>query len=521
MMLAALGTAAQNLNSTVDVSNEYSNTFSGVSKSDIAMNVPDSLLQFNKEFDYAVFENPFKGSYEFSPYSVQLRPEQGYYGDRCLWLNAGAGWTMHPVLQAVYSPLMRNAQGFKMSIYQDGSGYYGRYRNQEGNTLDITEKAGVDIHASTRYFKFMADARYEGIYAGPAGKVSMMHSGKADIRLATLNGRFFGFEGDFSGRYAQLPDKSREFSLDLNARLEPKFGKAFRVPVELRAQMIPSSSIYLFSVLPHLRLKLGPVDLLAGVNLGFKAEPANPLRKSNNGFKFSPDVHAIVDIAKGIVTFYADVDGGCELHSAADILSHNHFIAAPRTAVSDRIIRFNGGLRGHISSHFQYDLSGGYGLFNSAPLDGPAFRNSIGIPSVVEMKFNMAYADALLLWRSERLDIDGGVHFKRTDLNGNFEAFDLPSFSGSLRVLYNYEKRIYAGISCEASTERTGNLLEDGTTRAYLPAYADLGVYAEYKLSREFSVWARGSNLLNMSIYRVPFYAQKGISATVGITLNL
>lgn len=521
MMLAALNAAAQNLNSTVDVSNEYSNTFSGVNKSDIAMNVPDSLLQFNKDFDYAVFENPFKGSYEFTPYSVQLRPEQGYYGDRCFWLNAGAGWTMHPVLQAVFSPALRDAPGFKMSIYQDGSGYYGGYRNQEGNSLNFTEKAGIDMHASTKNFKFMADAGYEGIYAGPSGRISMMHSGKANVRLASLNGRFFGIEGDLSGRYALLPDRSRELSLDLKAKLEPKFGKSFRVPMDVNLQTIPSSSIFLLSVVPHLRLKLGPVDLLAGVNLGFKAEPQNPSRKSNNGFKFAPDVHAGIDIAKGVVTFYADVDGGCELYSAADILSHNHFIAVPTSAVSDKVIRFNGGLRGHISSNFQYDIRGGYGIYNSAPLDGPAFRNSLTVPSVVEMKFNMAYADALLVWRSERVDIDAGVHFKRTDLDGAFEAFDLPAFSGSLKFIYNYEKRIFAGISCEASTERTGNLLEDGTTRAYLPAYADLGLYAEYKFTREFSLWLKGSNLLNMNIYRIPFYCEKGISATVGITLNL
>jgi hypothetical protein len=34
-------------------------------------------------------------------------------------------------------------------------------------------------------------------------------------------------------------------------------------------------------------------------------------------------------------------------------------------------------------------------------------------------------------------------------------------------------------------------------------------------------LWARGGNLLNMTIQRTPLYAQGGISFTVGICLNL
>ena len=56
---------------------------------------------------------------------------------------------------------------------------------------------------------------------------------------------------------------------------------------------------------------------------------------------------------------------------------------------------------------------------------------------------------------------------------------------------------------------------------AYIPGYADLGVYAEYVTSRSLSFWLRGGNLLNMTIQRNPLYAEKGPYFTAGICLNL
>ena len=56
---------------------------------------------------------------------------------------------------------------------------------------------------------------------------------------------------------------------------------------------------------------------------------------------------------------------------------------------------------------------------------------------------------------------------------------------------------------------------------AVIPGYADLGVYFEYAPSQILSVWARGGNLLNMTIQRNPIYAEKGINFTVGVCLNL
>ena len=56
---------------------------------------------------------------------------------------------------------------------------------------------------------------------------------------------------------------------------------------------------------------------------------------------------------------------------------------------------------------------------------------------------------------------------------------------------------------------------------AYIPLYVNLGVEAEFALTRKFSLWLRGDNLLNMNVQRFPCYSSGGIGATAGIIVNL
>ncbi len=53
-----------------------------------------------------------------------------------------------------------------------------------------------------------------------------------------------------------------------------------------------------------------------------------------------------------------------------------------------------------------------------------------------------------------------------------------------------------------------------------LPAWYDLGLYAEYKFNSVLSLWARGGNLLNQTIEKVPFIAEDGVHVTAGLCLN-
>ena len=64
----------QNLDPTVEVSRVYEGKLVDVHKPAIEMAVPDTIYKFDLDFDYWVFDNPYKGSYEFKPYVMEMRP---------------------------------------------------------------------------------------------------------------------------------------------------------------------------------------------------------------------------------------------------------------------------------------------------------------------------------------------------------------------------------------------------------------------------------------------------------------
>lgn len=506
-LLLATVSWAQNLNPMVDVSNEYRSGFGGIEKSTIPMNVPDSLLQFNKDFDYSTFDNPFRGSYEFVPYSVQLKPERGEYGARRLWLCAGAGYTVRPVLKAVYTPALKK-DNVTLNIFQDGGGYLGEYYNL-GNGMDFTEKLGFDVHTAGKEADFRAQIYYGGIYAGLKGSENFSHMGNAEISLKSVTPKKLRYDLGVSYRFALLPGAVDEHSISVDGVFEPILGKSFRTPVDVAAQM--NSGNFNVEAAPHIQLMVGPVVLRAGARfsfLTFQRVSEDPYTK----FRIVPDISANIDFAKGTVSLYGVLTGGSRLYSASQMLEHNHFMT-PEAAYSVEKFHAYGGLRGYVGSHVQYDVSGGFNSIGNAPLD-------YMISGIMGCSFNLVHADAAFIWRSERVDVDANAHFKKMAFNGERPTLvcSLPAVAGDIRVIYNWQKKLYAGIYALVSTSRS---YLTGDAEDQVPGYVNLGVNVRYRLSHKLSVWVQGSNLLNSEIYRIPLVAEKGISGMAGITLNL
>ena len=80
---------AQNLDPTVEVTREYEGKLMETHKPSMEMAVPDSVMHFALDFDYSVFENPYKGSYDFNPYLLSMRPSSTDRGEKDMYLRAG------------------------------------------------------------------------------------------------------------------------------------------------------------------------------------------------------------------------------------------------------------------------------------------------------------------------------------------------------------------------------------------------------------------------------------------------
>ena len=129
IMAAALisaAAAAQNLDPTVEVSRAYEGNLVEVHKPAMEMAVPDTVQQFRLDFDYSVFDSPYKGSYEFNPYLTTMRPAASVFDPNVFYLRAGAGYRLYPVADIIWSPAFK--KGFKMDVYAVHRSYVGDYR---------------------------------------------------------------------------------------------------------------------------------------------------------------------------------------------------------------------------------------------------------------------------------------------------------------------------------------------------------------------------------------------------------
>ena len=113
-LLICAVTWGQNINPTVEVTNIYQGNPSEIHKPQAGMAIPDSLLRFDMDFNYEVFEKPYQGAYNFKPYMLAMKPEKDAYRGKMLYLRTGAGYSFHPQLDFAYSPELNGP--FQMSV---------------------------------------------------------------------------------------------------------------------------------------------------------------------------------------------------------------------------------------------------------------------------------------------------------------------------------------------------------------------------------------------------------------------
>lgn len=177
-MLIPMGAAAQNLNPTVSVTRTYEGKLMDVHKPMETMAVADSMSRFDLDFDYSVFDNPYRGAYDFKPYELQMRPQDNPYTGRKMYFKAGAGYRLRPSVDFVWEPNLKTEK-FKMDVFASHHSYIGKYRKmwfdddfrlttaadkERWNGYDMMSVAGFNGQADLNKATLTFDAGYEGIH---------------------------------------------------------------------------------------------------------------------------------------------------------------------------------------------------------------------------------------------------------------------------------------------------------------------------------------------------------------------
>lgn len=579
MLMTAAVSFGQNFNPTVEVTNTYQGNASEVHKPLLGMNVPDSLLRFDLDFDYEVFEKPYQGAYSFKPYMLNMRPAKDAWRGRQLYLKAGAGYTLHPQFEFVYSP--EQSGPFQMSVYASHKSYFGNYHEIKPELQDglyRMKKSGGKFGGYDALTSAGFDGRYNwdrtilsfGIgYYGLAAKDSVMSRSynafdfNARVRSNNDSESYFLYDIGLRGRVANdgldyksfsfpdgvTVDKQNENWVLLDGLVGPVVNNSRSILVGFEAESASYSRFYdgnigRVALIPSYRFKSGRWNLNLGVKLEFMfRNDADTLSfgkmGGGKGQIVYPDAH-ISFAAGGNVALYADATGGSRLNTYSSQISENHhlnpsFLVAPvyeliTPLVDNTVEKVNAriGVRGSAASSFQFDVNGGVGLYGNALMES-GFFNADGdlVPSLTYSDINLIYANVLLGWKSNRVKVDADFRYRGVsfpDKDAMNLGFALPKYSGGLRATYDISSRLYAGVAMEASSWREGkcvSAVSEELAKVRVPGYVDLGVNCGYKFNRKLEFWLESGNLLCQAIQRNPFYAEKGPWVTAGVSLNL
>lgn len=571
--------SGQTIDPTVEVSRDYEGKMIEVHKPVQTMPVPDSLQHFDLELDYFVNDSPYRGAYVFSPYVLDMTPGATDFGKRRLWVKAGAGFALQPVLDLVWSPEFKGR--FRMSVYGSHRSYFGRYRGiglegaGDGSSFvlddyawkpyygpdksvagtsfrgyDSRTAAGVNGNFAWNGGNLGFDISYHGIAAKDTSLARGYDAVDARLSVASDNSASRRFAYGASVRYRFGEDKAelsgdgsgyfQEHLLDIAASLGPKISEHSRVNVDLGADMAFYTSYGRYAgdiyAVPSYRFDKGRWDLDLGVkfaavfNNGYVSQYQDILQMKKGQFVY-PAVDIGFEAVKDYLSIYVSADGGNDMDTWSGLLDRNSrydmYRASWRSLGNDIVnVAADIGIRGNVASRFSYDLSTGCALSEWGFFDG------IGTDVQGRLYYMPVYSASRLFhatlsckWESRDFSADGAVSYRNSDVAARTAgAFAPAAFSGYVNMVYNWRKRIFIGVDCGFSGARKAFIAAaDGIPASHVsvPAFADLGLTAEFKLSRQLSLWAHGGNLLDMTVQRIPLYAESGVNFTAGICLNL
>ena len=576
-VLGAVTLAAQNYNPTVVVTNKYKVETLTPEKESIEMAVPDSVKRFDMSFDYTVFEHPYQGSYDFSPYSVDMKPMGQKQRAGKFYLNAGIGYTLHPELDFIYTPLCNEKAS--LDIYLSHSSFDGNYRkiglNSENGKMaglktadgkrdywglwnyDMDNSLGAALRYDWQKLALTADLGYKGLQQMDWMRGRSFDSGVANVRVFSKDTLSQGLTYDVRLRYLLGYDKVNRLydsrlktgENDVNLALNLGFnaGENGRFIFDLGADissyvgsLTHTATLFTFTPTYILTLNGWTFDLGVRVAVPFTTKGAGLENYAHSQYAY-PAVKISYDFRKIPLNIYLSLTGGETQNSYSSLVGQfRHYtlasaaLGSTHAVLGNNVERFNAtfGLKGRVRSVFGYEAFVGFAERATSAVETIRVADvTLGETTYVALPYyDLTFARTGLLRAGGKFHysddwgrVDLGLLYSRMWTYGEAPQILNPaSLTGDASVKFNIIKRIYATVGCEFSLARKGWYLdsENATVNYTIPGYGDPYLGVEYRHNRLLSVWAKARQFTGQTIQRTPLYAEQGPEITVGVRLN-
>ena len=565
-LLAGIGAWAQN--EVIDVTSTYQAAPPEVQKAELPMALPDSLLRFDLDYKYSVFDSPYQGSRSFEPYYIGIQPV-AVPQRKMLYVKAGAGYTLHPTLDVVFTPESK----FNVALTARHDSYFGNWKSlgfdQSGDIIrikpvadsywgrDMVNSLGVSASHTSDNWSARFAAGYDGISAKDQALSRDLHSGylRAEAGTTELDARLFwkgsveyrfsndGMRGVMSNRHITENAVRAAFSFG------PQMSPGHRAVADLDLDVAAyggyiHSLVGMLTLTPHYDFEneFWRFSLGARLPMMIRREWSDklPLHEGAEGmhvgrWRLPIPVASVEYIAySDLLVPYVALGGDVTVNRWTSLVGGNHFIDPTRVIFSqspmensyDRL-RLSFGFRGRISHSIAYDLSAGYASVHNGLTDAI----QLPLPGIAAMRATYAYADsgmafarAKFNYRENGFTIDGDFTWRNLSYDDRADAaaqgitYIAPShFAGLFQFGYDWHGRLYTGFRFGFESLRKGA----GAEKYRVPGWVDLGIDARYVLNRRLSFWATAGNFMGQTIQRTFLHAQSGGFVTGGIIFTL
>jgi hypothetical protein len=311
-----------------------------------------------------------------------------------------------------------------------------------------------------------------------------------------------------------------------------------------------SSNFFNIGLAPELTFRKGESYLMLGSSFSFlNSKNTNDLMpeqmKTNKTYWFPKAEFQVA--AANEFKFYGGVDGGLKLNTYADLLQQNPFILSDQyLKPTETKYHFYVGLRGDIDETFKYDFSAGYGKVNDImffkanglfdniySLNRSAYNYANTFSAIYDNGNMSDVKGSLQYFPLANLVVDAEVKFTKFDLDNYDNIYNVPLFNATIGAKYTMlDQKLMLGFKGLFASDRTTNsfVLEGvGSPTMYqstedtndkVGGYADLNLSAEYKVHKNFSIFALGNNLLSSKYQTYKGYKVLGAQILGGVKIT-
>ncbi|WP_242085444.1 TonB-dependent receptor [Aestuariivivens sediminis] len=419
-------------------------------------------------------------------------------------------------INANYSSQLRDLSwnvegGFQRQTYN----WYG----VEEALVNVAQSSNIQVDHSYYSAHFGGDISFEDTY---------INSGSFFFR------RFGDNRGSGENRFkfktaVDIPINGEELSTDLIFDyIGGTFDRSYDVDEEL------SYGNYQIGVGSQYELKQDDLTVNFGASLFYLSDKEN----GDSKFYIYPKITATYRLVNDVLIAYGGIEGGLIQNSYYNFATENPFVSPTLFIIpTDQQYDAYVGLKGKLSSHMSYNISGHYfadrnkalyrhntTFFDFTDAEDYQYSNSFGV--VYDNVDTFSIAGELNVDVNRNFTLGLKAEYFNYSTGNQAEAWNLPDIKGSLFLDYQINQSWFAGANLFYIGERKGllSLIDPiegpNSMMVNLDSYFDANVHLGYNINDKMAVFAKANNLVNNTYQRWMFYPVQGIQFLAGATFK-